>query len=479
MGSFGVDYGAFSKPTYASDLRDHSFDLDDLGAAAPVIKTSKPPSGYSALTSPKSPSSGGLRSFLSGRTTSRPSSRGSSASKDADVHSVGNISVERGQTPVSSPAEVRKRRSADSWGKKASQTPSRLSYMPSKERLNPEERRRVASADNANGLSSSAMARSMGRSDSYLGETPIDEEPMSFDGAAAKRGSGLDGQMSLQAIPHRDSSLQKTGANGKRYSDRVSRSSRRNSSNNAIPEEAFGGEDSQKGHDGELASSGRRGSCAGTETRSAQDSRTGRSKDDLLNPTWSTTFKANHYIDHYITDTDVSVDEDGAPAPSIAQGKRRDREASKDSRRLSGNNTSELRMRRSSSRLKPRSGATSPREDKFKDETSYERPPSADSIDDSVQAYMRSPRLSQKIRHPQTGRVISFSEVGDSEGSAVFCCVGMGLTRYITAFYDELALTLKLRLITPDRPGVGDSEAYEDGTATPLSWPGKQIAPSG
>jgi hypothetical protein len=90
-----------------------------------------------------------------------------------------------------------------------------------------------------------------------------------------------------------------------------------------------------------------------------------------------------------------------------------------------------------------------------------------------VESYLCSPRLSQKIRHPQTGRTISFSEVGDPEGYAVFCCVGMGLTRYITAFYDELALTLKLRLITPDRPGVGDSEAYTDGTATPLSWPGK------
>jgi hypothetical protein len=103
----------------------------------------------------------------------------------------------------------------------------------------------------------------------------------------------------------------------------------------------------------------------------------------------------------------------------------------------------------------------------------YERPPSADSIDDAVESYLCSPRLSQKIRHPQTGRVISFSEVGDPNGSAVFCCVGMGLTRYITAFYDELALTLKLRLITPDRPGVGDSEPYAEGTATPLGWPGE------
>ncbi|POS87544.1 hypothetical protein EPUL_000995 [Erysiphe pulchra] len=100
-----------------------------------------------------------------------------------------------------------------------------------------------------------------------------------------------------------------------------------------------------------------------------------------------------------------------------------------------------------------------------------ERSSSIESIDEAVEAYLCAPRLSQKIRHPQTGRVISFSEVGDPEGFAVFCCVGMGLTRYVTAFYDELALSLKLRLITPDRPGVGDSEPYNDGTSTPLSWP--------
>ncbi|KAF1990743.1 alpha/beta-hydrolase [Aulographum hederae CBS 113979] len=98
-----------------------------------------------------------------------------------------------------------------------------------------------------------------------------------------------------------------------------------------------------------------------------------------------------------------------------------------------------------------------------------ERPTSSDSIDDDVETFIRAPRLSQKIKHPQTGRVISFSEVGDPKGDAVFCCVGMGLTRFVTAFYDELALTLKLRLITPDRPGVGESEP--DPAGTPLSWP--------
>ncbi|KAF2816433.1 alpha/beta-hydrolase [Mytilinidion resinicola] len=98
-----------------------------------------------------------------------------------------------------------------------------------------------------------------------------------------------------------------------------------------------------------------------------------------------------------------------------------------------------------------------------------ERPSSVDSVDLAVEAYLDSPRLSQKVRHPQTGRVICFSEVGDPRGFAVFCCVGMGLTRYVMSFYDELALTLKLRLITADRPGVGESQS--DSNGTPLSWP--------
>jgi hypothetical protein len=91
--------------------------------------------------------------------------------------------------------------------------------------------------------------------------------------------------------------------------------------------------------------------------------------------------------------------------------------------------------------------------------------------------YLSSPRLSQKIYHPQTGRAIAFSDVGDPDGSVVFCCVGMGTTRFLTAFYDELAATLKLRLITLDRPGIGDSEPYRNGPESPLAWPGKYLIP--
>ena len=100
-----------------------------------------------------------------------------------------------------------------------------------------------------------------------------------------------------------------------------------------------------------------------------------------------------------------------------------------------------------------------------------------DSIEDAVVEYLYAPRLNQKVHHPVTGRVVSFSEVGDPGGAAVFICVGMGLTRYVTAFYDELATTLRLRLITVDRPGVGASEAYPPTDRSgPLNWPDDVLA---
>lgn len=92
------------------------------------------------------------------------------------------------------------------------------------------------------------------------------------------------------------------------------------------------------------------------------------------------------------------------------------------------------------------------------------------SVEEEVEKYLAAPRLTQKIRHPRTGRTIAFSEVGDPNGFVVFCCVGMGITRYIMTFYEELARTLKLRLITPDRPGVGESEAVPDRLQNPLTW---------
>ncbi|KAL8839416.1 MAG: hypothetical protein Q9170_001756 [Blastenia crenularia] len=204
--------------------------------------------------------------------------------------------------------------------------------------------------------------------------------------------------------------------------------------------------------------------------------------------------------DEVIHDTkDARNDESSAPSPAVVQ--RVDRKSKR--RSISGNpfaiksftsvrpsepnRTQSTPIQRSNSKLLRRlSRPTSPTlAEKHRRTFSHleselhspvERPKSTDPIDDAVQDYLSAPRLSQKTSDPKTSRTISFSEVGDPEGSVVFCCVGMGLTRYITSFYDDLAKTLKLRLITPDRPGVGDSEVHADAMDTPLGWPDDVLA---
>lgn len=101
------------------------------------------------------------------------------------------------------------------------------------------------------------------------------------------------------------------------------------------------------------------------------------------------------------------------------------------------------------------------------------RPSSSDSIDTAVDDFLLAPRLNRTVQHPAEDRIIAFSDVGDPNGRAVFVCLGMGLTRYVMAFYDDLARVLKLRLITPDRPGVGGSDPCDESRAAPLTWPGK------
>ncbi|CAK4028549.1 Hypothetical predicted protein [Lecanosticta acicola] len=100
-----------------------------------------------------------------------------------------------------------------------------------------------------------------------------------------------------------------------------------------------------------------------------------------------------------------------------------------------------------------------------------------DSIGNAVNEYLDSPRLTKFVKNPTTGRKIAFSEVGDPQGGAVFVCVGMGLTRFVTAFFDELAVMLRLRLITLDRPGVGASEPLPPTDKSgPLKWPEDVLA---
>lgn len=345
-------------------------------------------------------------------------------------------------------------------------------YMNSKERLRATEAERKRVSGSTTGGAAST------RTDPLLVDTPIDEEGLPANHYTSAMSPSSDPGSFHASIPTRDSSLRKTGPPAKRSSHRSSRTRREN---DMIPET----DESSRSRE-PTVSKKRQSSWAKSEADTKQR------KDDILNaemPNFSkpnASGRARHHDNRHSRDVapqPIDPIDDGAPFPSIYSSRRRSAHSA--DRMKSGRTTPDpvdsIPIKRSNSRLKRLStGVKSPEPIDRKKEpptpepmVGYERPGSADSVDDAVESYLCSPRLSQKIRHPQTGRVISFSEVGDAEGSAVFCCVGMGLTRYITAFYDELALTLKLRLITPDRPGVGDSESYADGTATPLSWPGK------
>ncbi|KAI0529822.1 Alpha/Beta hydrolase protein [Xylaria digitata] len=470
-GSFGVECGAY---IHALERLQEEEDINDLAASPPVIRTSKPPSGFSPITAPKSPrreSSLGLKSLL----RSRPSSKGSASSSHDDTQSIGNLSIERG---LSAPPDSRKSSLQDGWGLKLGRSQKGLMYMSSRERLRVSESERKRTGAGGMISKSSSFSNLSPRPDQILAETPISEEPTMPDShkTASGHGPSTDAVHHLQPIPLRDSSLRRTGHNAKRSSRKSSRQRSEGTAADSIPEDQGPSESKSR-----------------KTLRQASDAETKKRHEDILmgdvmGPSREMLAATKGSRDPSFTYEKAATGQpleapgidDGAPSPAVYQNRRHSSQSA--DRRKSGHGTPDpndlIRPKRSSSRLKRLStGGKSPelgdhaRDAVMSDPVvGYERPGSADSIDDAVESYLCSPRLSQKIRHPQTGRVISFSEVGDPKGSAVFCCVGMGLTRYITAFYDELALSLNLRLITPDRPGVGDSEAY-DGTSTPLSWP--------
>ncbi|KAM3499065.1 hypothetical protein MY10362_007651 [Beauveria mimosiformis] len=444
----------------SSDTTDLIHDV----ATSPVVRTSKPPSGYSSVTSPKSPrasSTDGFRSYLRGSSLSRASSSASLTSRNDDARSIGNLSIEPGSAPD---LELRPRRSYDSWGKKTGRRQKDMLYMSSKERLREKDLDRKWPGATMPSASGASSIHSGGRADPFLAETAIREEP----GHTNVRRSN-DSFNGIQAIPNRESSLRKPG-HKKRNS---ARRSRQNSESGPIPEGAEYSRGSvipRMNHKRGESDAGRSFLFDVDEYAAVTQALDDQYERENGRPEPSLDYRQKSFLD--------DIDHEGAPAPAISNGRRAYAREHNTNGRLSPFPSVDLRQKGSGSKLKRLSGVapmapsrTSEHSERTTHSIAYERPLSADSIDDNVESYLCSPRLSQKIKHPQTGRVISFSEVGDAEGSAVFCCVGMGLTRYITTFYDELALTLKLRLITPDRPGVGDSEPYADGTTTPLSWP--------
>lgn len=67
------------------------------------------------------------------------------------------------------------------------------------------------------------------------------------------------------------------------------------------------------------------------------------------------------------------------------------------------------------------------------------------------------------------GRSIALSEYGDPGGEPVFFCHGWPSSRTMAELTHDAARDLRVRVISPDRPGIRDSHFYEGRTL--LDWP--------
>jgi pimeloyl-ACP methyl ester carboxylesterase len=74
-----------------------------------------------------------------------------------------------------------------------------------------------------------------------------------------------------------------------------------------------------------------------------------------------------------------------------------------------------------------------------------------------------------QIFRRQNGAAVAFSEYGDPQGAPIFFCHGWPSSRTMAELTDASARNLRLRIISPDRPGIRDSKF--DPNRTLLDWP--------
>ncbi|KAI9735184.1 MAG: hypothetical protein M1834_001774 [Cirrosporium novae-zelandiae] len=482
----GMEHGAYRNKTKQSN--DYLSEWDDA-AIPPVVRISKP----SGLSSPSSRERSPLlrspsRNSLSWK--AKEAAREEARDQD-DSRSIGNVSVEH--TPRASSASSKmghrtsRRSLRDSFYDKEGDRHHILSRKSSKSSLD--------SATGFNADRQGGPVKSLSPKLSFAEDIILEGEPLDLNYASGPSGSSTPkisdssgDTVNPKMVPKRESSLRHSYS-GSPASTRRRRQLRRHSSHDltSASRERSDREESAHEEDGvarrirELKEQKRRRDEVPpefapelvAERSSRTHNRTDRSKRGRRSKSRQSREGLSLWVD------------ESAPSPSIAQGRHRpdiwSRSVSSPLISPTGTMDSskpmsrEHGMKRTNSRNK---STPSPLPGRHRRSYSNplsppieERPSSGDSIDEAVDIYLSSPRLSQKVRNPNTGRVIAFSEVGDPNGFVVFCCVGMGLTRYLMAFYDELAATLKLRLITLDRPGVGESQPYADGSGTPLNWP--------
>jgi pimeloyl-ACP methyl ester carboxylesterase len=75
----------------------------------------------------------------------------------------------------------------------------------------------------------------------------------------------------------------------------------------------------------------------------------------------------------------------------------------------------------------------------------------------------------RQIFQRENGAPVAFSEYGDPNGAPIFFFHGWPSSRTMAELTDEAATALGLRIISPDRPGIRDSQFQPDRTL--LDWP--------
>ncbi|KAJ5939445.1 hypothetical protein N7466_002579 [Penicillium verhagenii] len=502
-GGFGMSFGTHLEEP---EPPHNPFLHPDDAALSPVIRMARAP------PSPKSPKSPRFKPFSKQSDSStRPASRDSWSSVRVPEEGpvFGTISTEPGprlSTAVSVASNssagrtkslkgtfglLRKSSSRDLSGDK--DTP--LERLRKTSSLNDSLRHMPRSRASLRSMHSMAdVAEEAGPkdpNDGFLASTPPAQENQSVQNTPDNNNPG--GIGSGRIIPTRDSSLRhrhsQSQSSGKRRSARHSRypstASKESTADNGLPGTSNDAEQVTRRIQ-ELKDQQQR-----IKTELEVDDTPGKSSKTTpaktSKPTRSTSQVDQHRAANGSPKVEQSVLNDSAPSPSIMTGKSRTGKtgvplASKPTNfapQMSKSSSDRLeyeksRYRTSLEPVSPTPGhRRTPSGPSITGRTStHERPSSADSIDLAVEDYTFSPKLTQKVIHPTSGRTIAFSEVGDPKGHVVLCCLGMGLTRYLPAFYDELARTLNLRLVTLDRPGVGESGPHQlDEPSNPLSWP--------
>lgn len=518
---FGMSYGAYKPAVEPPALPENPFLHPDDAASSPVIRMARAP------PSPKSPRSPRFKHFRTTDSSStRPASRESYTSVIAapESSSFGTISTEPGprrSTPsiasnssagrtksLKSQFSLLKRSSREFMGEKdphVERLRKTTSYNDSLRHNVPRNRTSLRSLHSMAELAEEARPADV-KEEPYeekVASTPPTKDYQSFHGTPDASNPG--GIGSGRIIPTRDSSLRHRHSQSS--SSKKHRSARHSRYNSTASKE-FNTDNGTPGTNNDAEQVTRRiQELKDQQQKIKTELEVGNSPESPTKTSPVKPAKASkvsrvlgYEVDQAMQNglaRDRPSFNDSAPSPNVMTGKSRSGNrlgaplASKSTHlppHLPKSSTENLdseraRYRQSLEPIAPTTHRRTPsghlsHVSNGRPSYSTERPSSADSIDLAVDDYIFSPKLTQRVIHPTTGRSIAFSEVGDPKGHVVLCCVGMGLTRYLMAFYDELARTLNLRLVTLDRPGVGESGPHQgDEPTTPLSWPGKRDCP--